>query len=108
MLPGEIFFTFRLGIFGWEGGEGELGKKEDILDWGWCLILDPDDRKNPALSLILDICLRHQLTPNPTMVSEAIWFIFFYFQEENIDLEELEQFAKSFKRRRIELGMYTV
>jgi len=27
-----------------------------------------------------------------------------YLQEENIDLEELEQFAKSFKRRRIELG----
>jgi hypothetical protein len=26
-------------------------------------------------------------------------------QEENIDLEELEQFAKTFKRRRIELGM---
>lgn len=25
-------------------------------------------------------------------------------QEENIDLEELEQFAKTFKRRRIELG----
>ena len=29
----------------------------------------------------------------------------FLFQEENIDLEELEQFAKTFKRRRIELGM---
>ena len=25
-------------------------------------------------------------------------------QEENIDLEELEMFAKTFKRRRIELG----
>ena len=41
------------------------------------------------------------------MVSDAIRFIYFFFQEENIDLEELEQFAKSFKRRRIELGMYT-
>ena len=28
-------------------------------------------------------------------------------QEENIDLEELEQFAKTFKRRRIELGKKT-
>ena len=28
--------------------------------------------------------------------------------EENIDLEELEQFAKTFKRRRIELGKYVV
>ena len=28
--------------------------------------------------------------------------------EENIDLEELEQFAKTFKRRRIELGKYIV
>ena len=27
-----------------------------------------------------------------------------HVQEENIDLEELEQFAKTFKRRRIELG----
>ena len=29
-------------------------------------------------------------------------------QEENIDLEELEQFAKTFKRRRIELGNQNV
>ena len=28
-------------------------------------------------------------------------------QEENIDLEELEQFAKTFKRRRIELGKWS-
>lgn len=32
------------------------------------------------------------------------WCLSVYLQEENIDLEELEQFAKSFKRRRIELG----
>lgn len=35
------------------------------------------------------------------------WIFLFMFpcvQEENIDLEELEQFAKNFKRRRIELG----
>ena len=30
--------------------------------------------------------------------------IIFQVQDENIDLEELEQFAKTFKRRRIELG----
>ena len=40
LLPGKIFFSFRLGIFFWK-----LGKKEDILDWEWGLYLTPGDRE---------------------------------------------------------------
>ena len=57
-----------------------------------------------CICLILEAPINSQ--PHNGVRSNQV-HIYIFFQEENIDLEELEQFAKSFKRRRIELGMYT-
>ena len=40
-------FSYKLGIF-----LGNLGKKEDILDWEWSLISDPGDgEKRPCAAI---------------------------------------------------------
>ena len=44
-FPGEIFFLASDWDFFWWGGGGELGEKEDNLDWEWGLLSAPGDRE---------------------------------------------------------------